>query len=55
MAFILLRVISGYAGETRFSSWSPFSRRQWLLAIEDVNGLLQFKIPVRGMHEGIAD
>lgn len=54
MAFILLRVISGYTGKMRFSSWSPFSRTQWLLAITDVKGLLKFKIPARGMHEGIA-
>jgi len=56
MAFIILRVIRGYTGSAsmRFSSWSPFSKRQWLLAVEDVKSLLQFKTPERGMHEGFA-
>jgi len=56
MAFITLRVIRGYTGSAnmRFSSWSPFSKRQWLLAIDDVKSLLQFKTPERDMHEGLA-
>lgn len=56
MAFIVLRVIRGYAGsaDMRFNNWSPCSKSQWLLAVEDVKGLLQFRIPERGMHEGIA-
>jgi len=56
MAFIALRGIRGVIGsaEMRFSSWSPFSKRQWLLAIDDVKSLMQLKMPERGMHEGIA-
>ena len=56
MAFIILRVIRGYTGAAnmRFSSWSPFSKRQWLLAIDDVKSLLRLKTPERGMHEGLA-
>ncbi len=56
MAFIVLRVIRGYTGsaDIRFKSWSPFSKSQWLRAVEDVKNLLQFKLPERGMHEGIA-
>ena len=54
--FILLRILQGYTGaaEARFSSWSPFSRRQVLIAIEDLKGLLRLKIPDRELHEGIA-
>lgn len=56
MAFILLRIIRGYTGTAnmRFSNWSPFSKRQWTQAAQDVKSLLQFKTPDRGMHEGIA-
>lgn len=54
--FILLRVLQGYLGaaEARFSSWSPFSKQQVLLVIDDLKGLLRLKIPDRGLHEGIA-
>ncbi len=56
MAFVLMRVIRGYTGsaDMRFSSWSPFSRSQWLQAVGDVKNLLRFKLPEHGMHEGIA-
>ena len=54
--FILLRILQGYMGavEARFSSWSPFSRQQAVIAIEDLKGLVRLKIPERGLHEGIA-
>lgn len=56
MAFIVLRAIRGFTGsaDMRFSSWSPFSRQQWQLALDDIKSLLSFKMPERGMHEGIA-
>jgi len=56
MTFVLLRIVAGYIGSTkmRFSSWSPFSRLQWMQSIDDVKTLIRFKIPERGMHEGIA-
>lgn len=56
MAFIIMRVIRGYSGsaDMRFSSWSPFSKLQWLLAADDVKNLLRFKVNERGMHEGLA-
>lgn len=56
MAFIFLRAIRGFTGpvEMRFSSWSPFSKLQWLLAVDDVKSLLKLRVPERGMHEGIA-
>lgn len=55
-AFILLRVIRGAVGSgpLSFSGWSPVSSRQWQLAWEDICSLIRFKVPVRGMHEGIA-
>jgi cytochrome b len=56
MAIIILRVFRGYSGpaEMRFSSWSPFNKSQWTVAIADMKNLLQIKIPDRGMHEGLA-
>lgn len=55
-AFMLLRVIRGFVGSgpMRFSDWSPLSRRQWTLALQDLRSLLQLKVPSRGMHEGLA-
>jgi cytochrome b561 len=54
--FMLLRIVPGVAwsGPLRFSGWSPFSRRQWAAASQDLRSLLQLKIPDRGMHEGLA-
>ncbi len=56
MAFIILRILHAYTGpaEMRLSSLSPFSKLQWIQAVEDVKNLLQLKMPERGMHEGIA-
>lgn len=54
--FILLRIGRGYVGSTdmRFVSWSPFSRCQLAMALEDIKGIIRFNVPERGMHEGIA-
>lgn len=54
--FMILRIARGVAGPgpLRFSGWSPFSRRQWTLAVEDLRSLLHFEVPERGMHEGLA-
>jgi len=56
MTFVVLRITSGYTGtaKMRFSSWSPFSKQQWMQSIDDVKNLIRFRIPERGMHEGIA-
>lgn len=56
MAFVLLRILKGVTGssELRFSSWSPFSKTQWLQALADVKSLAQLKLPEQGMHGGIA-
>lgn len=54
--FMFLRVLRGMVGSAplRFSDWSPISRRQWQLAAEDIGTLLRFRVPERGMHEGLA-
>ena len=53
---ILSRVIAGFrpGGALSFSGWSPFSRRQWSLALQDVGGLLQFRLPERASHDGLS-
>jgi cytochrome b561 len=55
-AFILLRIFRGFAGPEpmRFSGWSPFSSRQWSLAMQDTRSLIKLQVPERGMHEGLA-
>jgi cytochrome b561 len=55
-AFILLRILHGFAGSgpMRFSAWSPFSSRQWSLALQDARSLIRLRVPERGMHEGLA-
>ncbi len=55
-AFILLRILRGFTGSKpmRFSAWSPFSSRQWSLALQDARSLIQLRVPERGMHEGLA-
>jgi len=55
-AFILLRIFRGFTGQEpmRFSTWSPFSSRQWSLARQDVRSLVRLSVPERGMHEGLA-
>jgi cytochrome b561 len=54
--FVTMRVMSGIAGseKMRFSGWSPFSSRQWKLALQDVYSLIHLQIPERGMHEGLS-
>lgn len=54
--FIMTRLLIGLAGpkDLRFASWSPFSARQWRMAVEDVSALLRFSLPRRDMHEGLA-
>ena len=54
--FVLMRAIPGIVGSgpLRFSGWSPFSRGQWTRAREDLRSLLLFRVPDRGMHEGLA-
>lgn len=55
-ATIGLRVAWGIFGPAtmRFSSWSPFSARQWTMAREDLRGLVRLRLPDRPLHQGIA-
>lgn len=55
-AFVLLRILGGVfgPGPLRFSGWSPFSRRQWAMVFQDLGSLVRFRMPQRGMHEGLA-
>lgn len=55
-SFIFARAVGGISGSgcMRFSGWSPFSRRQWRLALEDVRSLFRLHVPSRNMHEGLA-
>jgi cytochrome b561 len=54
--FVLLRVLRGFVGPgpLRFADWSPLSRRQWTMALQDLRNLVSFRVPERGMHEGLA-
>ena len=54
--FLALRVMRGFVGSgpMQFSDWSPFSRRQWTVAMQDLRSLLRLRLPGRGMHEGLA-
>jgi len=54
--FVLLRLLPGIigSGPLRFTDWSPIARRQWQWAFQDIRDLLHFRIPERGMHEGLA-
>jgi len=54
--FIVLRLITGIgpSGSMRFSGWSPFSVKQWRLALKDIRSLGRLQVPARGMHEGLS-
>jgi cytochrome b len=53
---VALRLIWGVAGprSARFASWLPVTRGRLRLVVEDVQMLLQFQIPERVPHEGLA-
>ncbi len=53
---LLLRLAEGLVGREpmRFSSWSPFNRRQWALAADDLRSLRRLRLPERASHEGLA-
>ncbi len=54
--FVLLRLIRGFIGpeQMRFSSWSPFSARQWHMARDDLRVMFRLRVPERQLHEGFA-
>lgn len=55
-AFMLARLSAGLGASTAlsFSGWSPFSRQQWSMALEDFRALLTLSIPERDRHQGLA-
>ncbi len=55
-AVMLLRLGSG-VGSSKvlgFRNWHLLSSAQWRMVVEDLRGLLRFKINIRGPHEGLA-
>ena len=54
--FIGMRIYRGFTAVAPlgFSGWSPFSLRQWSLAIQDLRDLMQLRVPERGIHEGLS-
>lgn len=55
-AIILSRVVVGCGNSLTmsFRGWSPFSKQQRNLAIEDFRMLLKLKVPKRDNHQGLA-
>jgi cytochrome b len=56
LAVMLMRMIVG-AGSNRvmrFRGWFPFSRQQLQLAVDDMQNLVQFRLPHRDIHQGLA-
>lgn len=55
-AAVGLRLIWGVVGprSARFASWLPVTRDRLRLVVEDLQVLLQFRIPERAAHEGLA-
>jgi cytochrome b len=53
---LLLRLAPGFmgSGPLQLRDWHPFLRKQWVLAAEDVRGLMLLRVPQRGRHEGLA-
>ena len=55
-AFILVRGLAGFTASESlsFKGWSPFSRQQRSLALEDFRTLLKLGVPERDRHQGLA-
>lgn len=55
-AVMLLRLGAGAAGSRSltFREWALFSGDQWRMIGADLAGLIRFKIPDRGRHQGLA-
>ena len=56
LIFVLSRFAYGILGEKeyRFSSWFPCNKSYWITIREDVKDLVQFRMPERADHRGIA-
>ena len=54
--FVALRIMLGVVGpvRVRFSQWVPLTRERLDLVLEDIRGLLMFRLPDRPVHQGLA-
>jgi cytochrome b len=54
--FVSLRIVLGILGPARlrFSRWVPLTRERLGWVVEDIRGLLVFRLPDRPMHQGLA-
>jgi cytochrome b len=54
--FLGLRIITGIIGprSVRFSEWIPVTAARIRLVMEDMGGLLKFRMPERPVHQGLA-
>jgi len=54
--FMAVRIIGGLTSSEAlsFKSWSPFTKENLSLALEDLRSLLTLNVPDRGRHQGIA-
>jgi hypothetical protein len=55
-SIILIRIFIGFTSSQMlfFKGWSPFSKQQWKLALEDLHTLLSLKVPERNIYQGLA-
>lgn len=55
-AFMLVRGAFGLSNSKAlsFKGWTPFSKQQRALALEDFRTLLRFRVPERERHQGLA-
>jgi cytochrome b len=55
-ALVAARLLHGFWGpeSARFSQWVPYTPERRQLVIEDLGGLLRFKLPQRPPHQGLA-
>ncbi len=54
--FVGLRLAYGILGpaRARFSNWIPYNRERLGLVLEDITGLVKFRLPDRQPHQGLA-
>jgi len=54
--FIMIRGITGIFGSkvVRFTQWLPYTKERIAWVLEDIRGLLRFKLPDRPVHRGLS-
>lgn len=52
-SMVLIRLLIGFTSAPilSFNYWSPFSKQQWTLALDDLRTLLSLKIPERDRYK----